>query len=50
MVDIIILNPIGSFKVDVDSTFFCFEAHFLPQNFSNLVFMSNVKKASGASL
>ena len=34
MVDIITLNPIGSYKVDF-FVHFCFEAHFLPQNFSN---------------
>ena len=34
MVEIINLNPIGSYKVDFCCTF-CFEAHFLPQNFSN---------------
>ena len=28
MVDIIILNPIGHFEVDVDSSFFCFDGHF----------------------
>jgi hypothetical protein len=39
MVDIIILNPIGSFKVDFDSTFFCFEAHFLPQNSSWIIYV-----------
>ena len=35
MVDIIILNPIGSYKIYFGFTFFVFEAHFLPQNFSN---------------
>jgi hypothetical protein len=31
MVEIIIVNPIGSFKVDVDKTFFV-EAHFYLKN------------------
>jgi len=35
MFDIIILNHIGSFKVDIDNTSFCFETHFLPQNSPN---------------
>ena len=34
-VDIIILNPIGCYKFDF-FIHFCFEAHFLPQTFSNV--------------
>ena len=34
MVEIIILNPVGSYKVDFCCTS-CFEAHFLPQNIYN---------------
>jgi len=41
MVDIIILNHIGSYKVDF-GCHFCFETHFLPQNFSN-----DIKKTVG---
>jgi hypothetical protein len=35
MVDIIILKPISSFKVDDGRIFFCFETHLYIKNLSN---------------
>ena len=35
--DVILQNVIGSYKDDFDSIFFCFEAHFLPQNSHDVV-------------